>query len=301
MCLVVGTPEGFTRSVLEALLKRGSKVLLTCSNKSAAFEEHKRLSGLYGPGQVFYSPCDHTDYNQLETVFLRALDTLGEIRLIVHSSASEPLQVGGEEVRGDIRAVDRRLDRYLMRRDVEGLARVSRLASKYLGQQHGWQGGTLLNISSSTELAAGRREAGGCTVLGTTRALGLASRVRREGVKVCSIYHPGLEYSSLQLGSKEQETDQPGPEYIRDYTGYLALHCAETAAPGSAWAFTPEMRLEQVEPGQVNTCCGISNKMCYWLGCPMIAEVVDDGQKIAKHNKVQVSENYHKHEEILDS
>ena len=34
----------------------------------------------------------------------------------------------------------------------------------------------------------------------------------------------------------------------------------------------------------------------------MIAEASDDGQKIAKpNNKVQVSENYHKHEEILDS
>ena len=26
------------------------------------------------------------------------------------------------------------------------------------------------------------------------------------------------------------------------------------------------MRLEQVEPGELKTCCGISNKMCYWLG-----------------------------------
>ena len=135
-------------------------------------------SGLYGPGQVFYSPCDHTDYNQLETVFLRALDTLGEIRLIVHSSAGEPLRVEKEDVRGDISSVDRRLDRFLMRRDVEGLRRVSQLASKYMGQQHGWQGGTLLNISSSTELAAGRTDPGDCTVLGTTRALGLASKVR---------------------------------------------------------------------------------------------------------------------------
>ena len=31
------------RSVLEALLKRGSKVVLTCSNEAAAYEEHKRL------------------------------------------------------------------------------------------------------------------------------------------------------------------------------------------------------------------------------------------------------------------
>ena len=57
-------------------------------------------------------------------------------------------------------------------------------------------------------------------------------KVRREGVKVCSIYQPGLEYSGLQLApSKEQETDEHGPDYIRDYAGYLALHCADTAQP----------------------------------------------------------------------
>merc|ERR1711874_185997 len=81
----------YPRSVVEALLKRGSKVLLTCSNKSVAFEEHKRLSDVYGPGQLFYSPCDQTDDSQLESLFLRALDTLGEIKLIVHSSANDPL------------------------------------------------------------------------------------------------------------------------------------------------------------------------------------------------------------------
>ena len=48
------------RSVLEALLKRGSKVLLTCSNKSVAFEEHKRLrwvrcSLVTSPGDKIHS------------------------------------------------------------------------------------------------------------------------------------------------------------------------------------------------------------------------------------------------------
>ena len=43
-----------------------------------------------------------------------------------------------------------------------------------------WGGGTLLSISSSTELSPGlEREPGQCTVLGTTRALGLAPGVAR--------------------------------------------------------------------------------------------------------------------------
>lgn len=28
----------------------------------------------------------------------------------------------------------------------------------------------------------------------------------------------------------------------------------------------------QVTPGQLKTCCGIANKMCYWLGCPMVSD-----------------------------
>ena len=86
----------------------------------------------------------------------------------------------------------------LIKQDVEGLKRVGRLATKYMGKQHGWGaalhctvlyctvlycrwgGGTLLSISSSTELSPGlEREPGQCTVLGTTRALGLAPGVAR--------------------------------------------------------------------------------------------------------------------------
>jgi len=309
-CLVVGTPKGFTRSVVEALLKRGSKVLLTCSDKSVAFEEHKRLSGLYGPGQVFYSPCDPTDSTQLESVLLRALDTLGQIRLIVHSSANEPLQLSRQELTGDIGSVNRKLDRFLIQQDVAGLRRLGQLATKYMGRQQGWQGGTLLNISSSTELAGGRLEAGGCTVLGTTRGLGLARAVRRSAVKVCTVYQPGLDYTDLRLtGSAQHSTDQHGPDYTRDYTGYMALHCADTAQPGTAWAFSKEMRLEQVEPTSLNTSCGIANKMCYWLGCPMMAdpsltsEVSGEAKQISSNKeKVQVpAENYVEQEEILDS
>ena len=28
----------------------------------------------------------------------------------------------------------------------------------------------------------------------------------------------------------------------------------------------------QVTPGQLKTSCGIANKMCYWLGCPMVSD-----------------------------
>jgi len=280
MCLVVGTPRGFTRSVLEALLKRGSKVVLTCSNQSVAQEEHRRLSSLYGSGQIFYTPCDQSDERQLETVFLRAIDNLGEISFIVHSTANDPLEVSSDDITGDVKKVNKKLDRILLKQDVEGLKRLGHLATKYMGKHNGWQGGTLLNISSSTELTPGVDvRSGQCTVLGTTRALGLVSGVERTGVRVCNVYHPGVDYTDLNLRSSQITDDQHSPYcgdlnkyscYIREYTGYMALHMADTGPAGAAWAFNDEFRLKQVTPGDVKTCCGIANKMCYWLGCPMV-------------------------------
>ena len=37
--------------------------------------------------------------------------------------------------------------------------------------------------------------------------------------------------------------------------------------------------LLQVTPGQLKTCCGIANKMCYWLGCPMVSDSSEEANK----------------------
>ena len=50
-------------------------------------------SSLYGPGQLFYYPADPREERELESVFLRTLDTLGELSTVVHSTANTPLQV----------------------------------------------------------------------------------------------------------------------------------------------------------------------------------------------------------------
>ena len=171
-----------------------------------------------------------------------------------------------------------RVFRFVLQQDVAGLKRLGHLATKYMGKQNGWAGGTLLNISSSTEVAGGPRVRGvrgDCTVLGTVRALGLHSSVQRSGVKVFNVYQPGLPYSDTDLEVRTREREEReeredhhhhSPSYIRDYTGYMALRLADTAGPGTAWNFSPEMRLEEVGPADINTTCGLANKMCYWLG-----------------------------------
>ena len=56
ICVVIGKPRGFTKSVLEALLKRGSNVMMVCSESDAtmAKSEVNRL----GYSSVNYSNLD---------------------------------------------------------------------------------------------------------------------------------------------------------------------------------------------------------------------------------------------------
>ena len=60
--------------------------------------------------------------------------------------------------------------------------------------------------------------------------------------------------------------------HCREYTGYMALHIADTGPPGAAWAFTDEWRLQQVTPDMVRyllTGCPKSQSslcFCYFLG-----------------------------------
>lgn len=294
LCLVVGNPKGFTRSVIEALLKRGSRVVLTNSNQALVHQEQKRLSSLYGSSQLYYMPCNPESDTEVEAVFLRVLDTLGDLSLVVNSTANTPVSLDRVEIEEtrDMTKLNRRIDRKLIRQDVEGIKRLGRLATKYMGKQSGaGAGGSLLNISSSTELSPGA-EAGQCTVLGTTRALGLVPGVARSGLRVTTVYHPAVDYTDLSWRSVQITDDQHSPYtggqdtinkyscYLREYTGYMALHTADTGPPGAAWAFTPEWRLQQVTPGQLKTCCGIANKMCYWLGCPMVSDTSGEAEEV---------------------
>ena len=93
-----------------------------------------------------------------------------------------------------------------MQQDVVGLKRLGHLATKYMGKQNGWAGGTLLNISSSTELSPGAGT-GQCTVLGTTRALGLVPGVARSGLRVSTVYHPAVNYTDLGWRSAQITDD----------------------------------------------------------------------------------------------
>lgn len=301
LALVVGTPRGFTRSVLESLLKRGSRVLLSCGDPAVGEQEQSRLSSLYGKNQVLFTPGDHTCPLALEQIIVKALDTFGEVNLIVNSTANDPQRVSGDEVQSgrdlhnleavsssDLRGLESRLDSQQQREDVQGIRRMGRLAFKYMGTQNGFQGGSLLNLTSSVELGSGAG-AGSCTVLGTTRALGLLSRAVEHGVRTTTVYQPAIDYPDLSQAAQITD-DSHSPHnkwdrysaYIRDYTGYMALHTGDTAPPGTAWAFNPSIRLEEVLPERLASSCGITNKMCFWTGCPMVrdaelAEVVGSG------------------------
>lgn len=281
LCLVVGTPRGFTRSVLESLLKRGSRVLLSCRDSTVGEMETDRLSSLYGKNQIHFTPGDHTCPLLLESVMVKALDTFGEVNLIVNSTANDPLSLSREDMAtAHLEDLEARLDSRLQQEDVQGIRRMARLAVKYMGKQNGFQGGSLLNLTSGVELSSGAGAgAGSCTVLGTTRALGLTTRAAEHGVRTTSVCQPTIDYPDLSQAAQITD-DSHSPHnkwdrysaYIRDYTGYMALHVGDTASPGSVWAFNSDLKLEELGPESLTSSCGITNKMCFWTGCPMFTD-----------------------------
>eukprot|EP00088_Acartia_fossae_P000517 TRINITY_DN10216_c0_g1_i4.p1 TRINITY_DN10216_c0_g1~~TRINITY_DN10216_c0_g1_i4.p1 ORF type:complete len:372 (-),score=69.11 TRINITY_DN10216_c0_g1_i4:573-1688(-) len=331
ICLVIGTPRGFTRSVLEALLKRGSRVILACPDPVLCHSEHRRLSELYGASQLSVNVVEGCDTKKLESVLIRALDTHGDINTIINSTSDSKLKVSSDELRGRFEDVEVYLNRKQLDNEVQSIKRISKLAVKYLGIHNGFQGGSLLNLVTRTELSAinksaavtasqkqqqqfvknkksinmlgasslplsatvplnttavssccGASNSGDnscCTVLGTTRALGISKQVAKHGVRTMSVYQPNIDYPDLSPANQITD-DEHSPyytwsrysAYCREYSGYMALHLADTASSGTAWRFNQDLRLEQVKPSDIPNSCKLTNKMCYWLGCPHVAE-----------------------------
>jgi len=321
ICLLIGTPRGFTRSVLEALLKRGSRVILACPDPVLTFIEHKRLSELYGPSQLSVNVIEGCDTRKLESVLIRALDSHGDIDTIINSTSDSKLNITRGELQGNVEDVELYINRKQIEHEVQSIKTISKLAVKYMGRQSGFQGGNLLNLVTRTELTArnftqnqesdtvnvegsanrlvmsgavqlpteavssccaasnstGCGDVGCCTVLGTTRALGVDKQVSRHGVRTMTVYQPNIDYPDLSPAAQITD-DQHSPyytwsrysAYCREYSGYMALHLADTATSGSAWKFNSELRLEPVTPSELPNSCQLTNKMCYWLGCPHV-------------------------------
>lgn len=269
-CLFVGTPRGFTRSVLESLLKRGSKVLFACSDEAVGTSEQKRLSTLYGPGQVFFSSVEPSSASSLDLLFRKAVSTLGEVNMVVNSTANNALRLRKEELQGDMQKVEKDLDFRLLSEDVKSVKLLTSLAVKHMGTHKGCGGGTVLNLSSGVELAGGG-EFGLSTVLGTTRDLGLSKKVAAHGVKPVSVYQPLIDYPDLSpAGQITDDGHTPYSQwcryssYIREYTGYMALHAGDTAPAGSVWKFNQSLRVQEVKPQDLQQNFVSENKAVQW-------------------------------------
>lgn len=271
-------------------------MLLACPDPQLGHSEQKRLSKLYGPTQISVSVVKPANVGSLESLLVRALDTHGGVTCILNSTADDKLPINRLELTGSLEDVEIYLNLKQQKHDVESINRISRLAVKYLGKHNGFSGGKLLNLTSSTELLhscqppsqsqlspSSYQESSSCTVLGTTRALGLSKNFDRHGVKMCTVYQPNIDYPDLSPASQITD-DEHTPyytwnrysAYCREYTGYMALHAADTASSGTAWRYNVDMRLEQVQPDMITSSCKIANKMCYWLGCPHVPQLPEE-------------------------
>ena len=105
ICVVIGKPRGFTKSVLEALLKRGSQVMMVCSESDAtmAKSEVNRLGysfvkfpltpincfirELYNSQRLQFSTIQEkcSRGRDIDQMFSKVQEKFGNINLIVNS------------------------------------------------------------------------------------------------------------------------------------------------------------------------------------------------------------------------
>ena len=61
---------------------------------------------------------------------------------MVSSTANDPLDIRSEDLKGDMAKVERKLDSLLVKQDVNSMRQMGHLATKYMGKQNDFQGGT---------------------------------------------------------------------------------------------------------------------------------------------------------------
>jgi len=218
ICVVLGKPRGFTRSVLEALLKRGSSVMMGCSesDNNIGKSELDRLGQLYNSSQLRFSTLkDKCEMGRdIDKMFSDAKQQFGNINLIINSETS--LYQGFNN-------------------------HLENLAKKYMGKDHGNTGGVLLHVLS---------EDGGNS---EDDIKGRASSLLDIGVKECKLLRPKEEFHDSEQIHITDDQHSPYNEfhknsnYVRDWTGYMAIHTALNCDPGTMWTFDKNYKVVQVQ------------------------------------------------------
>jgi len=203
--------------VLEALLKRGSSVVLVCSEADGRLgrAEVARLSDLYSAQRIqmatIQGQCARG--RDIDKMMAEARDKLGNISFIVNSH----------------NCLYKEFPRHL-----------ESLAIKYMGTDDGGPGGVLLHVHSNTgELAH-------------TNVEERVARLLGQGVKECGVVRPGVEFPDSEQVHITDDQHSPcsqhnkNSNYVRDYTGYMTVHTALTCPPGSTWAFDRNFKVVQL-------------------------------------------------------
>ena len=136
-------------------------------------------STLYGNKHIEFLALDQNRKSGLDSVFLKAMDTFGEISFIVNSTINDSMEVNKKEVNPEALSI----------------SKMGLLATKYMGKHNGYQGGTLLNVSNSYNQQVNEKS-------------GLAKSLALDGVKICTIYKPSMDYPD---GEVQITDDQHSP------------------------------------------------------------------------------------------
>ncbi|MGG6311544.1 SDR family NAD(P)-dependent oxidoreductase [Paenibacillus macerans] len=195
--LISGSGSGLGRSIAEAALAKGDRVVATARRP----EQLDDLAGQYGE-QIRVAPLDVTDENAAKAAVQVTLDAFGQLDVLVNNAGYGDIRPFEETRSGDFKA--------LVDTNFYGVVYLTRAALPVMRKQ---RGGHILQISS----AGGRfATAGGTAYHAAKWAVGgfteaLAQETAPFGVKVCAV-EPG----SMRTNWGKRATEER-PRILPDY------------------------------------------------------------------------------------
>ncbi len=197
VAVITGSTRGIGRAVAEALVQRGTHVVVSSRRTQAVAETAEALAAV-GPGRVLAHPCDVRDPGACHALIQAAVDEFGVLDILVNNAGLGRF--------AKIQEMQAESWEQQIRTNLDGVFHCSKAAIPHLQKQ---EGGWIFNIGS---LAGRNAFSGGVAynaskwgLLGMTEAMMLDLR------------HEGIRVTCIMPGSVNTHFFEDGPDPFDDW------------------------------------------------------------------------------------
>ncbi|XP_029847261.1 15-hydroxyprostaglandin dehydrogenase [NAD(+)] [Ixodes scapularis] len=219
VALVTGGAMGLGKAITKLLLSEGCRVAVADMNQLAGEKTQQEFQAIYGADRIKFIICDVTDDEAFEDCFREVKKTFGRLDITVNNAGF---------------AVESRW-RKIFEINTMAVYFGTLLALKYMGKDHGGDGGFVINIASIAGLVVcpviPAYNASKYGVIGLTRAFGTDFYYSRTGVRVSCLCPEPIEtdlWRGISNFCQEIKVNSP---YITENYG-KQIQKAENVAKG---------------------------------------------------------------------